>query len=339
MNHTRHTRLDFRGRSSPPGSTPTPRSRVNGRSTAGVRAAHMEPGGALATPLHPTRRCSVDGDVVKRWLMKPSEPTAKPTAGSCGRWRSALRWAARTGPTTPSAAADAWTTRRPGRRLSPVVGVGCPVDRRGDPHRRQGGRPRREVKVDRCVIAHVGDRVSAPAFLAEQGVVGPIVAATATAGYQGTATAGYRGTATAGYQGTATAGDQGTATAGDQGTATAGDEGTPPLATGAQPPLATGAQPPLATRAPPPLATRAPPPLATRVASPSSTGTAPTTGGGALKSTAPQSGRESPTASTLTATSSKPRWRRERPFDLDTIASTAGRTTAALPACVMEAVA
>ena len=50
-----------------------------------------------------------------------------------------------------------------------------------------------KVKVDRCVIAHVGDRVSAPAFLAEQGVVGPIVAATATAGYQGTATAGYQG--------------------------------------------------------------------------------------------------------------------------------------------------
>ena len=58
-----------------------------------------------------------------------------------------------------------------------------------------------KVKVDRCVIAHVGDRVSAPAFLAEQGVVGPIVATTATAGDQGTATAGYRGTATAGYQG------------------------------------------------------------------------------------------------------------------------------------------
>ena len=83
-----------------------------------------------------------------------------------------------------------------------------------------------KVKVDRCVIAHVGDRVSAPAFLAEQGVVGPIVAATATAGYQGTATAGYQGTATAGYQGTATAGYQGTATAGDRGTATAGDRGT-----------------------------------------------------------------------------------------------------------------
>ena len=66
-----------------------------------------------------------------------------------------------------------------------------------------------KVKVDRCVIAHVGDRVSAPAFLAEQGVVGPIVATTATAGDQGTATAGYQGTATAGYQGTATAGYQG----------------------------------------------------------------------------------------------------------------------------------
>ncbi len=90
-----------------------------------------------------------------------------------------------------------------------------------------------KVKVDRCVVAHVGDQASATAFLADRGltgVVGAHVAAgnrgVATAGYGGTATAGYGGTATAGYYGTATAGDDGTATAGYNGTATAGNDGT-----------------------------------------------------------------------------------------------------------------
>ena len=91
-----------------------------------------------------------------------------------------------------------------------------------------------KVKVDRCVVAHVGDQASAIGFLADQGVVDGVVGARvvagdygmATAGYRGTATAGDYGTATAGYDGTATAGDYGTVTAGDYGMATAGYRGT-----------------------------------------------------------------------------------------------------------------
>ncbi len=83
-----------------------------------------------------------------------------------------------------------------------------------------------KVKVDRCVVAHVGDRLSATGFLAEQGQVDGVVGAHVVAGYRGTATAGYRGTATAGDYGTATAGDGGAATAGYRGTATAGYGGT-----------------------------------------------------------------------------------------------------------------
>lgn len=67
-----------------------------------------------------------------------------------------------------------------------------------------------KVKVDRCVVAHVGDRLSATGFLAEQGQVDGVVGAHVVAGYYGTATAGYGGAATAGYRGTATAGDYGT---------------------------------------------------------------------------------------------------------------------------------
>ena len=87
-----------------------------------------------------------------------------------------------------------------------------------------------KVKVDRCVVAHVGDRLSATGFLAEQGQVDGVVGAHVVAGYRGTATAGYRGTATAGDYGTVTAGERGTATAGYGGTATAGDYGTIVLA-------------------------------------------------------------------------------------------------------------
>ena len=95
-----------------------------------------------------------------------------------------------------------------------------------------------KVKVDRCVVAHVGDQASAIGFLADQGVVDGVVGArvvagyrgTATAGDYGTATAGDYGTATAGYRGTATAGERGTATAGYGGTATAGERGTVILA-------------------------------------------------------------------------------------------------------------
>jgi hypothetical protein len=83
-----------------------------------------------------------------------------------------------------------------------------------------------KVKVRRCIVRHVGDKTSAPEFLAAHGHTEGVVAGTATAGYAGTATAGYAGTATAGYYGTATAGYAGTATAGDYGTATAGDDGT-----------------------------------------------------------------------------------------------------------------
>ena len=83
-----------------------------------------------------------------------------------------------------------------------------------------------KVKVDRCVVAHVGDQASAIGFLADQGVVDGVVGARVVAGDSGTATAGHRGTATAGDYGTATAGHRGTATAGDYGTATAGDSGT-----------------------------------------------------------------------------------------------------------------
>ena len=75
-----------------------------------------------------------------------------------------------------------------------------------------------KVKVDRCVVAHVGDRLSATGFLAEQGQVDGVVGAHVVAGDGGTVTAGYGGTATAGDYGTATAGDYGTAIAGDYGT-------------------------------------------------------------------------------------------------------------------------
>ena len=83
-----------------------------------------------------------------------------------------------------------------------------------------------KVKFERAVVLHVGDRLSATAFIQKHGAKGAIVGGTATAGDGGTATAGYRGTATAGDGGTATAGDGGTATAGVGGTATAGDRGT-----------------------------------------------------------------------------------------------------------------
>ena len=91
-----------------------------------------------------------------------------------------------------------------------------------------------KVKAQRATVVHVGDRVSATAWLTAacpgRAVVGAAIVAgddgMAVAGYRGTATAGDRGTATAGYRGTATAGDRGTATAGDRGTATAGYRGT-----------------------------------------------------------------------------------------------------------------
>ena len=83
-----------------------------------------------------------------------------------------------------------------------------------------------KVKVRRCIVRHVGDKTSAPEFLAAHGHTEGVVAGTATAGYGGTATAGHGGTATAGDDGTATAGDAGTATAGHGGTATAGERGT-----------------------------------------------------------------------------------------------------------------
>ena len=83
-----------------------------------------------------------------------------------------------------------------------------------------------KVKVRRCIVRHVGDKTSAPEFLAAHGHTEGVVAGTATAGDAGTATAGDDGTATAGDDGTATAGHRGTATAGHRGTATAGDAGT-----------------------------------------------------------------------------------------------------------------
>ena len=83
-----------------------------------------------------------------------------------------------------------------------------------------------KVKVRRCIVRHVGDKTSAPEFLAAHGHTEGVVYGTATAGNRGTATAGDYGAATAGYYGTATAGEHGTATAGDYGTATAGVSGT-----------------------------------------------------------------------------------------------------------------
>ena len=83
-----------------------------------------------------------------------------------------------------------------------------------------------KVKVRRCIVRHVGDKTSAPVFLAARGHTEGVVAGTATAGDSGTATAGDYGTATAGDDGTATAGYAGTATAGNRGTATAGVAGT-----------------------------------------------------------------------------------------------------------------
>ena len=82
------------------------------------------------------------------------------------------------------------------------------------------------VKVRRCIVRHVGDKTSAPEFLAAHGHTEGVVYGTATAGVSGAATAGDYGTATAGVSGTATAGDYGAATAGNDGTATAGYYGT-----------------------------------------------------------------------------------------------------------------
>lgn len=59
-----------------------------------------------------------------------------------------------------------------------------------------------KVKVDWCVVAHVGDQVSATGFLADQGVVDGVVGAHVVAGHRGVATAGNYGTATAGNYGT-----------------------------------------------------------------------------------------------------------------------------------------
>jgi hypothetical protein len=83
-----------------------------------------------------------------------------------------------------------------------------------------------KVKVPKCRVEFVGDRLAATDYLTANGAAGmAVVGAVCAAGDRGTATAGYRGTATAGGWGTATAGDEGTATAGDRGTATAGDRG------------------------------------------------------------------------------------------------------------------
>ena len=50
------------------------------------------------------------------------------------------------------------------------------------------------VKVRRCIVRHVGDKTSAPEFLAAHGHTEGVVYGTATAGVSGTATAGERGT-------------------------------------------------------------------------------------------------------------------------------------------------
>ena len=67
-----------------------------------------------------------------------------------------------------------------------------------------------KVKVRRCIVRHVGDKTSAPEFLAAHGHTEGVVYGAATAGVSGTATAGDYGTATAGNRGTATAGERGT---------------------------------------------------------------------------------------------------------------------------------
>ena len=51
-----------------------------------------------------------------------------------------------------------------------------------------------KVKVRRCIVRHVGDKTSAPEFLAAHGHTEGVVYGTATAGDYGTATAGERGT-------------------------------------------------------------------------------------------------------------------------------------------------
>ncbi|CAB4126938.1 hypothetical protein UFOVP75_46 [uncultured Caudovirales phage] len=93
-----------------------------------------------------------------------------------------------------------------------------------------------KVKFPRGTVVHVGNRLSAVAFIAahplgrSRAIVGGIDIAgnhgKALAGHRGTATAGHRGTALAGNGGTALAGECGTATAGNCGTATAGNDGT-----------------------------------------------------------------------------------------------------------------
>jgi len=51
-----------------------------------------------------------------------------------------------------------------------------------------------KVKVRRCIVRHVGDKTSAPEFLAAHGHTEGVVGGTATAGERGTATAGDDGT-------------------------------------------------------------------------------------------------------------------------------------------------
>jgi hypothetical protein len=84
-----------------------------------------------------------------------------------------------------------------------------------------------KCKFPRGVVVFIGDRDSAPKWLAEHGGHGrSIVRGTSTVGDYGTSTAGDYGTATAGVRGTSTVGDSGASTAGDYGTATAGVRGT-----------------------------------------------------------------------------------------------------------------
>lgn len=78
-----------------------------------------------------------------------------------------------------------------------------------------------KVKFPSCVIRHVGDRMTATAYLANYRK-GAIIGGTSTSGFRGTSTSGDRGTSTSGDCGTSTSGDRGTSTSGYRGTSTSG---------------------------------------------------------------------------------------------------------------------
>ncbi len=76
-----------------------------------------------------------------------------------------------------------------------------------------------KVKFPAGDVVYCGDRLTATAYLADNGGRGrSIVGGTSTSGHGGTSTSGHGGTSTSGDRGTSTSGDDGTSTSGTRGT-------------------------------------------------------------------------------------------------------------------------